>query len=187
MNTGFLWFRGARGNGRDRNEGVPYPRARCIKSDPREGAMRRCLIIALCGVAACGGGSSTEPPPAADVSGTWNATVSNMTGGAISCRSTGATQLTLTQTRNTFSGLYSGGQLTCSGPRGTSSAPVLSGSVRDGAVDGNNVRFDIDTPDSRFTGTVSGTSMSGTARWRIDFGPPNGVVTLDGNWEATMQ
>lgn len=149
--------------------------------------MRRCLIIALCGVAACGGGSNTEPPPAADVSGTWSAAVSNMTGGAISCSSTGATQLTLTQTRNTFSGLYSGGALTCSGPRGNSSAPVLSGSVKNGAVDGNNVSFDIDTPDSHFTGTVSGTSMSGTARWRIDFGPPNGVVTLDGNWEAAMQ
>jgi hypothetical protein len=150
--------------------------------------MRRCLIIALCGVAACRGGSSTEPPPAADVSGTWNATVSNMTGGAISCRSTSATQLTLTQTRNTFAGLYSGGQLTCSGPRGNSSAPVLSGSVKNGAVNGNNVTFDIDTPDSHFTGAVSdASSMSGTARWKIDFGPPNGVVTLDGNWEAVRQ
>ena len=24
-------------------------------------------------------------------------------------------------------------------------------------------------------------------RWKVDFGPPNGVVTLDGNWEAALQ
>ena len=149
--------------------------------------MRRFSVIAFCGVVACGGGDNTEPPPAADVSGTWSASVSNMTGGAISCSSTGATQLTLNQTRDTFSGAYEGGELTCSGPRGALSASVLSGSLRNGTVDGNNVSFDIDTPDSHFSGTVSGTSMFGTGRWRIDFGTPNGVVTLDGNWEAAKQ
>jgi hypothetical protein len=146
--------------------------------------MRTIAVVALFGLLACGGDSNTGPSTSANVSGTWSASVSNMSGGGISCSSTDATLLTLNQTGTTFSGTYSGGELTCAGPGGTSSGPIGSGSVVNGQVSGNDLSFDLDTPDFHLTGTVNGASLSGTARWRIDFGAPTGVVTLNGNWGA---
>lgn len=64
---------------------------------------------------------------------------------------------------------------------------VGSGSVVNGTLSGRNLSFDLDTPDFRLEGNVSGTSMSGTAEWTFDFGLPVGVVTLTGNWEAGKQ
>lgn len=65
--------------------------------------------------------------------------------------------------------------------------PVGSGSVINGTLSGRNLSFDLDTPDFHQAGSVSGTSMSGTAEWTIDFGLPVGVVTLNGNWGAAKQ
>lgn len=149
--------------------------------------MRRLAAFVLLGSMACGGDSNTEPSPTANVSGTWNASVSNLSGSGIACSSVGNTQLTLNQTGDTFSGTYSGGELTCTGPGGTASAPFGSGTVINGTVSGSDVSFDIDTPDQHFTGTASSTSMSGTTRWNIDLGAPTGVVTLNGNWGAAKQ
>lgn len=60
---------------------------------------------------------------------------------------------------------------------------TLPGSVVvNGLVNGNNVQFDIETSDYRNTGTVSGSSMSGTVSIRLDLGDE--VVTLAGNWAA---
>lgn len=56
-----------------------------------------------------------------------------------------------------------------------------------GTVSGENLSFDLDTPDFHFAGSVSGTSMSGTAEWTVDFGLPVGVVTLNGTWSAAEQ
>jgi hypothetical protein len=149
--------------------------------------MTRFIVIAVLGTLACGGDDDTGPSTPADVSGTWSASVSNMSGSGVSCTSDGATLLTLSQTGSTFSGTYSGGELTCSGPGGTTSGPIGSGLVVNGEVDGNNVSFDLDTPDFHQTGNVDGTSISGNARWRFDFGPPTGVITLNGNWAAAKQ
>jgi hypothetical protein len=132
----------------------------------------------------CGGGDSTGPNQTANVAGAWTAALSNMSGGGLSCGSSSSTTITLNQSGTTFSGGYSGGELTCTGPGGTLSFFVGNGTVLNGQVNGSSVSFDLDTPDYHHTGTVSGTSMSGSASWRIDFGAPTGVVTLNGNWGA---
>jgi hypothetical protein len=150
-----------------------------------EGPLRRYSIV-LIGVLACGSDNGTGPI-STDVTGSWSASLSDLSGGSVSCNSTAPTALTLDQTGASFSGSYSGGELFCSGPGGTGSMPVGSGSVIHGTVSGSNLSFDLDSPDFHHTGSLSGTSMSGTAEWTIDFGLPVGVVTLNGNWEAAKQ
>jgi hypothetical protein len=141
--------------------------------------------LAFLVVGACGGDDGTGPG-STNLTGTWSASVSNMTSTGVSCSSTSPTQLTLTQTGATFSGSYDGGAVSCSTPGGTLSSPVGSGLVANGQVNGNSVSFDLDTPELHHTGTVSGTSMSGTAQWQVDY-EGLGTVTLNGNWEATKQ
>jgi hypothetical protein len=149
--------------------------------------MRRLCMIALLGVLACGDDDGSGPSTT-EISGSWSATLTNMSGDGVLCNSTTPTLLTLTQTGTTFTGSYSGGSLTCSGPGGATTLPIGTGAVVNGAITGSAVSFDLDTPDFHHEGTVSGTtSMSGDATWTIDFGPPNGVVTLDGTWQATKQ
>ena len=150
--------------------------------------MRLSSVFVLLGItlAACGDDDGTGPS-SANVEGTWSASLSNLSGGGVSCSSTIPIDVTLTQTGNTFSGSYDGGELTCTGSAGTFSTPVGSGTVINGQVSGNNISFDLDTPDFHHTGSVSGTSMSGTASWTFDFGDPTGVVTLNGNWGAERQ
>jgi hypothetical protein len=139
-------------------------------------------LIALLLVLGCGGDSTG--PSTANVAGTWTASLSNMSGSGISCSSSSPTTLTLTQQNDNFSGSYSGGELTCAGPGGSASEFIGSGTVLNGQVNGSGVSMDLDTPDFHLTGTASGNSMSGTARWEIDFGQPTGVVVLNGNWGA---
>lgn len=146
--------------------------------------MRR-FSIALLGVLACGDDNGAGPG-SVNVTGTWSASLTNLSGSGVSCSSTTPTQLTLDQTGTTFSGSYNGGELFCSGPGGTGPVPVGSGSVVNGTVSGSNLSFDLDTPDFHHTGTVSGSSMSGTAQWTMDVGLPLGMVTLTGNWEAAL-
>jgi len=144
--------------------------------------MRRSLLGLLAILLACGGDDSTGP--STNVAGTWTASLSNMSGSGISCSSTSPTTITISQQSTTFSGSYSGGELTCTGPGGTASEFIGSGTILNGTLNGNSVSMDLDTPDFHLTGTVSGSSMSGTAQWVIDFGQPTGVVTLNGNWGA---
>jgi hypothetical protein len=146
--------------------------------------MRMFLALALVLIGACG--DDGTGPGATNLTGTWSASVSNMTGTGVSCSSTSPTQLTLTQTGVTFSGSYDGGAVSCSTPGGTLSSPLGSGLVTNGLVNGNSVSFDLDTPEQHQTGTVSGTSMSGVAQWQVDYAGL-GTVTLNGEWEATRQ
>jgi hypothetical protein len=148
--------------------------------------MRSLFLFALLGFVACGGDNGTGPG-STSVDGVWSASLSNLSGSGVSCSSTAPTQLTLNQTGSTFSGSYTGGELTCSGPGGTFSEPVGSGSVVNGQINGNSLSFDLDTPDFHQIGTITGNSLSGTAQWRVDFGAPTGVVTLNGNWGAAKQ
>ena len=142
------------------------------------------LAIALVG---CGGDDNSGPSTPANVAGAWTASLSNLSGGGVSCSSSAPTQLSLDQTGSTFTGSYQGGEMTCIGPGGTSSFAITPGTVINGTVEGNSITFDLDTPDAHQTGTVSGNSMSGTARWRLDLGAPIGVLTLNGNWGAARQ
>jgi hypothetical protein len=112
--------------------------------------------------------------------------VSNMSGSGISCSSSSPTLLTLTQTGATFSGLYEGGAVTCSGPGGPISSQLGSGTVTNGQVNGTAVSFDLGSPELHQTGTASATSMSGTAEWHVE-DATLGALTLNGNWVATRQ
>jgi hypothetical protein len=150
--------------------------------------MRRYLLSALTAVtaAACGGDDGTGPTGSLNVAGTWSVSVSAMTGASASCGTSSPIQVTLRQTGSTFTGSYADGILTCVTPTESFSAAVGSGSVSNGTVTGTTVEFDLG-PDLHHSGTLKGTSMSGTAEWTYDFGLPLGQITLVGNWSATKQ
>jgi hypothetical protein len=148
--------------------------------------MRRLGISALIAVAAaaCGGDDGTGPVGSINVGGTWNASVSNMSGEGASCSTTTPFRLNIRQVENTFTGTYSGGVLTCLTPTESFSTP-LNGVVTNGEVSGNTISFDLDSPDFHHEGTVTANSMSGSADWNYDFNLPLDVVTLTGGWSAT--
>jgi hypothetical protein len=147
--------------------------------------MRR-FCLGLIGILACGDDDGTGPG-STDITGSWSASLSNLSGASVNCSSTSPTQLTLNQTGAIFSGSYEGGELFCTAPGSTGPVPVGTGSVVNGTFSGSSLSFDLDTPDFHHDGTLSGTSMSGTAQWTLDFGLPVGEVTLNGTWEATKQ
>jgi hypothetical protein len=141
--------------------------------------MRWSIIGLLC-LVACGGDSSG--PSDVSVAGTWQASLSNMSGSGLSCNSTAPTQISLNQSGDAFTGSYSGGELTCTGPGGTASDFVGSGTVLNGSLNGSSVSMDLDTPDFHLTGSVNGNSMSGNARWVIDI--QGQTIVLNGQWGA---
>jgi hypothetical protein len=142
------------------------------------------IVLALAALTGCGGGDSTGPSNA-NVGGTWTLTMSNLSGQGVSC-SLGSTPLTITQSGTTFSGSYGPGTITCSA--GSQSTDIsVQGIIVNGTIDGNAVTFDMDTQDFHQTGSVAGTSMSGTARWTFDLGGSIGIVVLNRNWAAAKQ
>lgn len=142
------------------------------------------LAAMLFTMIACGGDSTGPETPKVD--GTWTVSLTNMSGSGISCSWSGMTA-NLTQSGTSFSGSYSGGTYTCTGGGESISGNVGSGSIINGSVNGNDVRFAIDTPDMPMTGTISGQSMSGTGTMRYDLGSPYGVITLSGSWGAARK
>jgi hypothetical protein len=153
--------------------------------------MRRLSVVASLTLAAslfflgaCGSDSTGPEMPAVD--GAWSLSLTNMSGSGISCSWSGIT-MTLTQSGTTFSGSYSGGAYTCTGGGESVSGNVGSGSVINGSIHGDNVTFQLDSPDTPLGGTISGASMSGTATMRYDLGSPYGVITLSGNWGAAKK
>lgn len=133
-------------------------------------------------LAAC----SDDPaePSIPDVAGSWTYAATSLTGSGITC-SFRHVPMTLAQNGTTFSGAYSGGVFACSGPGGSISEQVAGGAVASGTIDGNSVEFDIDSPDWRNTGTISGSSMSGTVVVRASDGTT--TITLTGDFTASKQ
>lgn len=142
------------------------------------------LVAALFTLGACGSDSTGPVTPKVD--GRWNLSLTNVSGSGISCSWSGAS-MNLVQSGETFSGTYGGGTITCSGGGESFSGQMGSGSVVNGSVSGNSVSFQLDSPDYPFSGTISGSSMSGTCSLRYDLGDPYGVITLSGNWGAAKQ
>lgn len=142
------------------------------------------LFLALPAFSACGGGDSTGPSDA-NVGGVWTFSISNMSGQGVSCR-LGNTPLTLSQSGRTFTGSYGPGTITCQAGSEAFSG-TTQGTIVSGTVDANAVQFDLDTQDFHHTGSISGNSMSGSARWILDLGGSVGVITLNGNWAAARQ
>ncbi|HEU4647612.1 MAG TPA: hypothetical protein VFS33_01035 [Gemmatimonadales bacterium] len=147
--------------------------------------MRAVFALTLLLVAGCSGDGPTASDPST-LNGTWSASFTNLGGSGISCSTTTVTA-TLTTSGNTFTGNYGSGTMTCAAAGQSESAPIPGGVIVNGTINGNAVTFDLDTPDLHQTGTLSGNSMSGTAVWRADLGPPYGVITLTGSWSATKQ
>lgn len=141
--------------------------------------------VALCAaLAACGGGDSTGPSNAS-VAGSWTLSHSNMSGSGVSCNLSPA-PMTLSQSGTTFSGSYGPAAVSCIAG-GQSESVQIHGIIVNGTIDGNAIAFDLDTQDFHQTGSVSGSSMSGTARWTFDLGGSTGIVVLNGNWAAAKQ
>jgi hypothetical protein len=140
--------------------------------------MRLSAALLLILLTACGKDSSGPSTP--NVTGNWIYNTSNLSGGGLSCSSFG-TAMMLTQQGTTFSGSYSGGTLSCVG---VGSSNIGTGTVVSGILAGaNGIAFDMDTQDWRNTGTITGTSMSGTVRVKVNDGTTDQV--LNGSFAAS--
>jgi hypothetical protein len=150
--------------------------------------MRRFPVLPLLvWVLACGEDNGTGPT-FANVNGSWNLSITNMSGGGAVCSTSSPVEITLQQNTTTFSGSYGGGGvLNCTTPQGSFSSAIGSGSVLNGQVSGSEVSFDLGTADFHHIGTVNGSSMAGTATWTFQLGPPSTIGTLTGSWTATRQ
>lgn len=127
-----------------------------------------------------GGGRRT------DVSGTWVYNVSNLSAAGVVC-SAANFALSLQQQDSTFTGTYAGGEMVCVAP---GEPPLelqgLTGVVINGLVRGDSVFFDLDTPDWHSGGRVSGNSISGETRLRLDLGL-QGELIMSGTFGAVKQ
>lgn len=155
--------------------------------------LRSLALVCLAAAVGCGGGDDAlGPAPAprtANVGGAWTISITNLAGSVggvgVSCF-LGNSPMTLTQTGATFTGTYGPAELTCQAGSESVSG-LVDGIVVNGTVSGDAVAFDFDTQDAHHVGTVSGNSMGGTARYRVDVGGASGVVTLDGTWAAARR
>lgn len=123
-------------------------------------------------MAGCKDSSGPERP---DVSGAWNYSASNMTGGGLSCSLSGLA-MTLSQAGATFTGVTTSGRMSCTGAE---SFTTRTFNVASGAIAGASVNFDFDTQDWHHTGTLNGNTMSGSVTFRV------GTTTLAGQFSAT--
>ncbi len=162
---------------------------------PLRAAQRRAhalgtLALALV-LSGCGGDSTgpPEPPPNVNVGGGWNWASTDLSGTITGIAFVCDFQRTLhlVQTGLNLSGSIGAAELSCRA--GTAQESVIFGSenIVNGSVNGNSVRFDFTTQDMHHEGTASGTcgtSMNGTATYRLDFGGDVGLVVLTGSWRA---
>lgn len=93
-----------------------------------------------------GCGDSPSEPRTPNLSGRWTYSATNISGGGGSCDVAGVT-LNLTQSGTTFSGSATGGVLTCRAGGESVSVNLTSAVVANGSINGNQIVFDIDTPD----------------------------------------
>jgi hypothetical protein len=142
------------------------------------------MLVLLLPLFACGDDSTGVED---NLNGTWRFSYSNMTGSyigvTVSCN-VSALDAVLTVTGNTFSGIQQGtGTMNCT-IAGQSQQFALSGNtIVDGQINGSNVTFRLGTTaGGQHTGTVTGTSMTGTAQWVITQG--NQSITLNGQFTA---
>jgi hypothetical protein len=142
--------------------------------------MKRFILagLVLCAIAC----SDSTGPKNANVGGSWTYAVTNLVGGGLSCTA-GGTTVNITQSGNTFSGSYNGGTLSCNS---AGSFSIGSGTVANGTVAQNAVSFAFDTQDWTNSGTLSGSSVSGTTTVRLVESTGQTVV-LTGNFSMVRQ
>jgi hypothetical protein len=142
------------------------------------------MLVLLLPLFACGDDSTG---PEENLNGTWRFSYSNMTGSyigiTVTCTVT-AVDVTLTTSGNTFSGIQQGtGRLTCTGGGQTLADSQIAGeTIVNGQINGSTVTFRLGSINGQHTGTITGTSMTGTAQWIISSG--NVSVTLNGQFTA---
>jgi hypothetical protein len=145
------------------------------------------LGLLVCSLA-CGDDDNGNGPTFISVNGSWNVSITNMTGSGAQCSTSSPIQINLLQSTTTFSGSYGGGGvLTCTSPVGSFSAATGSGSVLNGEISGSQISFDLGSADFHHEGTVSGSSMTGTATWTFQSGSAGALGVLTGTWTATKQ
>jgi hypothetical protein len=139
-------------------------------------------------ILACGEDNNGTGPTFASVNGSWSLSITNMTGAGAQCSTGSPIQINLQQSTTTFNGTYGGGGLlTCTAPFGSFSAATGSGSVLNGQISGSQISFDLGSADFHQVGTVSGSSMTGTATWTFQSGSAGTLGMLTGSWTATRQ
>jgi len=142
------------------------------------------LALSSCGVGDPFGLLDAEDT---DLSGSWTYSSPNLdgtlVGSAVTCSVSGMT-LSLTQTGTSFSGTAAGGTFTCFDGGPPMSQP-LTAVVANGQVDGKAVQFDFNASNWRHTGTVSGSTMSGSVTLVLE--DVVATVTLNGQWSAARR
>lgn len=129
----------------------------------------------------------------ASVNGRWIYVASEMTGTQVTCSTTEVT-ITLVQSPSlqvdaVFEGTTFNFQVECS--RGEQTATLLfteGTTIENGEIDDGRVSFDFASPDFLHTGTLEGSTMSGTLATRLDLSDTPisnvGEVNLVGTWQA---
>jgi hypothetical protein len=142
------------------------------------------LLLLIC--VACSSDGPTGTSTSA-LNGTWRFTFTNMSGvslgGTVTCTAT-LIDFRLTQSGSRFSGVQVGsGRITCSGQGDVIvDEPVDSETIVNGRINGSNVSFRLGSVPGQHTGTVSGSSIPGTATWEFTEGTE--TTTLNGQFTA---
>ena len=138
---------------------------------PNRTAVRLALALTLSlALAACGGDSSTGPQNA-NIAGTWRFSWTNMAGSVqgipYSCNVSVA-DFVITQSGSGFSGVQQGNALMLCFVLGETTEDLFGGeTIVGGSVNGSQVSFRLGTLEGQHSGTTAGTSISGSAQWRI--------------------
>lgn len=175
------------------------------------------LLSLASGLPACSGsgnGGGPAGPQNANVDGTWDYAVTNLsgsvTGEAVSCTVQDAILL-LDQQGASFSGTRDAGTLECAVDVGEDELQLdAANAVTGGGVSGNQVQFGYAgsfnvpllvaflqqitgatigavTASYDHDGSVSGNAMSGTVVVEANFGPDVGVLAMTGSWSASRR
>lgn len=152
------------------------------------------LVLASClalGTAACGGDGVTDSDNTPSVVGTWQFNWNSLSGTydgiTVTCRS--ALNFTLSQTGTTFSGIEATpiGFISCDAlGEEIINATVSDETIVNGQLNGTNVSFRLGSVNGNHTGTVSGTSMTGSGTWNIPQ-TVGGNLVLTGEWTAAKK
>ena len=129
----------------------------------------------------CGGDAGTGLG-GTDIRGQWSYDVTNLSLGGVTCVEHGTTLTITNESGGTFSGSYSGGTWVCSGAGGTDSSAIGTGTLINGVIKQDTVRFYPDDNNWYSVGTLTGATMAGTANLR--FPQSTTPVVVAANWSA---
>ena len=131
------------------------------------------MVLVPLAVASC----SHDATSSQTISGDWTVSLS-IHGSGLTCSA--GYKMHITESSPTFTGTYDSGSISCT-PGGGASG--IYGPITNGTINGNAIEYNVDNSDLHQVGTVSGSSMSGTANWNFVSGGSS--VLLVGTWTAT--